>query len=168
MRLKYAYKLALYVLLAGGITACSPPRERGYYYDEPVTVLLEELRAPITVEEGRAIKQNGKIVVYDNYLLINEPLEGVHIYNNENPDNPLPIGFLPIMGNTDIVVKNDVMYANNYIDLVLFDLSNIDDIKVLHRSEAVFSAPYDVTRFRLDVDSVIVIDVVRKWREYDV
>src|SRR5690606_36539851 len=64
----------------------------------------------VTPIAPQPINATGKIYIYKDYLFINEPTKGVHIFNNANPSKPIPISFLPISGNVDMAVKDDVLY----------------------------------------------------------
>lgn len=50
-------------------------------------------------------------------------------------------------GNIDLAVKDDILYADSYIDLVILDISDLSDIKETGRIEDVFSytlPPYEI------------------------
>jgi hypothetical protein len=87
----------------------------------------------VSFESARPLKKPGKIYSYHPYLLVNEQNEGIHFYLNSDPTNPEPIGFLRIGGNTDFVMKGNIVYANNYFDLLALDISNKSSIKELSR-----------------------------------
>ncbi|MEL6534849.1 MAG: hypothetical protein AAFQ98_05525 [Bacteroidota bacterium] len=92
---------------------------------QPQYGLLSDMRsASLEMESPRELENPGKIYYYQNMLLINEVGEGIHIYDNQDPENPTVIGFLPIPGNIDIAVHNNVLYADSYIDLVTFSVAN--------------------------------------------
>ncbi len=97
------------------------------------------IRASISVESERPINESGKIYTYVNYVFVNDRNLGVHVIDNRNPENPQKIAFLKIPGNVDIEVRNDILYADSYTDLVLFDISNIDAITFIERYEDVFN-----------------------------
>jgi len=97
------------------------------------------VRASIAVESERSIDESGKIYTYINYVFVNDRNRGVHVIDNRNPENPQKIAFLKIPGNFDIEVRNDILYADSYTDLVLFDISNIDAITFIDRYEDVFN-----------------------------
>lgn len=84
----------------------------------------------------------GKIYVYDNYLLINEPGNGVHVVDNSNPSRPRFVSFIKVPGNVDMAVNNNVLYADSYIDLLVFDISNPLKIHLIKRLEDVFPNLY--------------------------
>lgn len=87
----------------------------------------------VTFEPPRPLKKPGKIFVQPPYLLVNEQYEGIHFYLNSDPKNPQPIGFLKIGGNTDFIMKGNIVYANNYSDLLSLDISSRSNIKELSR-----------------------------------
>jgi len=109
------------------LNACSEFVEETYTYkiNEPVYMSAAEFRNSVKVSRTpQEIKKQGKICFYKDYLYISEPDKGIHIVNNADPANPKLTGFVEIMGNADIAIKNDVLYADSYIDLVWFDITN--------------------------------------------
>ncbi len=109
-----------------------------YIMYEPVYVLPAEMRQPVQTEAARALKNPGKIYYYQDYLFINELQEGIHVLDNRNPEQPVPLAFLPIPGNVDMAVRNNILYADNYVDLVAIDISNPSAPQYLSRTENVF------------------------------
>ena len=99
----------------------------------------EVVRASISVETERPINESGKIYTYTNYVFVNDRNLGVHVIDNSVPENPQKIAFLKIPGNFDIEVRNDILYADSYTDLVLFDISDIDNITFIERYEDAFN-----------------------------
>jgi hypothetical protein len=82
----------------------------------------------IKLVAAREVANPGKIYIYNQYLLINEINEGIHVYNNADPENPSPVGFLQLVGNSDMAIKNDVLYADqmgNIVALTIHDFNNI-------------------------------------------
>src|SRR5690606_23567161 len=75
---------------------------------------------------------------------------GIHIIDNTNPLNPQKVAFINIKANKDMEVKGDYLYADSLMDLVVFDLSNIQNITEVARLEDVFPA-YIVIPFDQDV-----------------
>ncbi len=108
----------------------------------PVTVSLETFRASTKVTAPRNIKESGKIYAWKNYIFINDKNEGVHIIDNTDHFNPKKVSFLKIPRNTDIAIKDDRLYANNGMDLVVFDLSDMNNIREITRIEDVFPNYY--------------------------
>lgn len=123
------------------LTSClqdSCNREVTFVQHEPVYKTLEEIRVPIASQPAQEMVNPGKIYYYNDFIFINEREEGIHVIDNSNPSSPMPTSFIPIPGNVDIAVKNNVLLADNYIDLVAIDISNPNAVNVLQRSEHAF------------------------------
>ncbi|CAH0996880.1 hypothetical protein EMA8858_03015 [Emticicia aquatica] len=112
---------------------------RTYRTTVPITFNIEQIRSGISTEAPQDLVNPGKIYVKDNYLFINEIKKGIHIFDNSNPEKPLNISFLKIPGVIDMAVKENTLYADNYIDIVAFDISNPKAIKETGRVKDVFT-----------------------------
>lgn len=113
-------------------------REVTYVKSTPIYASLEEIRAPLEMEGARDLEDPGKIYYYNNYIFINEKRTGVHIFDNSIPSSPQSIGFLNIPGNVDIAIRNGVMLADNYIDLLSIDISDPKNPFLVKRTTDVF------------------------------
>jgi hypothetical protein len=100
----------------------------------------EDLREAVDMTTARDLENPGKIYFKDGYIFINEELKGVHIIDNQNPENPQKIGFIEIPGNVDIAIKDNILYADSYVDLVAIDISDVNNPEEVHRVEDIF--PY--------------------------
>ncbi len=120
--------------------ACSDNCEttRTYRTTVPITLSIEQIRSGIGSEAPQDLKNPGKIYVKDNYIFINEIKKGIHIIDNTNPQQPQNITFLKIPGVVDMAVKENTLYADNYIDIVAFDITNPKVIKETGRVKDVF------------------------------
>lgn len=107
---------------------------------EAVFVQPEEFRIDnFEYFDSRLLENPGKIYYYNNTLIVNEKYEGIHLYDNSDPYAPSYLGFISIPGNLDVSIRNGIMYADNYVDLVTIDVSDIKDPKLLDREEEVFN-----------------------------
>lgn len=95
-----------------------------YTVNDPVYVPFLEFRATKAVNAPQAMVNPGKICLYGNYLFVNEISKGIHVIDNSNPADPTPVAFIELLGNIDITVSNNILYADSFIDLVCFDISN--------------------------------------------
>lgn len=87
----------------------------------------------------RIIENSGKIYVKGDYIFINEVNQGFHLINNSDPTNPLNIGFVKVLGSSDLSIKDDVFYANNATDLIAFKIDNATEtLTITKRLENVF------------------------------
>lgn len=110
-----------------------------YRGTESVRVTLNELRTSIKMLPAQDLENPGKIYVKDNYLFINEVKKGIHIIDNSNPSLPKTISFIQILGNVDIAVKGNILYADSYTDFVALDITNPNAVKEVSRTKEVFS-----------------------------
>jgi hypothetical protein len=131
-----------FLLLVVLFSSCKDKFTEQYLELEPVYLGYQEFRASVKMVSQQDLVKPGKIYTMGTYLFINERMKGIHIYNNANPASPQYVGFINIPGNIDIVVKNNVMYADSYIDLVAIDISNPAQAKEVGRIKGIF--PYSV------------------------
>lgn len=106
---------------------------------EAVTMQRDAFETSTELLDAKPIESTGKIYVKDQFLLINEPNQGFHIYDNSNPENPVNIKFLKVLGSTDISIKQSVLYINNAVDLIALTFNNdFSDILITKRIQDVF------------------------------
>lgn len=98
----------------------------------------ETFRSSVVFEEPRAIEQQGTIYLKDQYLFIVEPEKGIHFIDNSNPSSPVKLGFLNVLGCSNMSIKGSYLYVNSIIDLVVIDISTITAPTVVNRLEDVF------------------------------
>lgn len=109
---------------------------------QPVYKRLDEMRVPVTFGAAQPLQAPGKIFYYKGYLLINEMNKGIHIIDNIHPESPVNIGFITIPGTLDMAVNNDILYVDNYLDLVGIDISNPTAPVEVNRVNDVFQSFY--------------------------
>jgi hypothetical protein len=96
-----------------------------YMINEPVFMAVSDFRnLPIQTEVPREIETRGKLCFYEGYLYISEPGKGIHVIDNRNPSSPTAVGFVELLGNADIAIRDNKLYADALIDLLWFDISN--------------------------------------------
>lgn len=161
----YKYNLIALVLLIALFAGCKDNYKEHYLSLQPVYLSYQDLRASVKVLSQKDLVNPGKIYTVGNYLFINEFMKGIHVYNNVNPASPIYIGFINIPGNIDIAVKNNIMYADSYIDLVAIDISDPSLSREIGRIKAVFPyavPPHENTNYRIaGVDTKL--GVVAGW-----
>lgn len=133
---RFKLPLILMMILAFGYACNSwddwndPPKDvKGY---KPV-YMPREAAYTVSVASPQTLVKPGKIYIYHNLLFIVERLQGIHVYNNADPSNPLPVAFIKVPGCNDVAVSGGILYADNVTDLVAFDISNPVDIKLAKR-----------------------------------
>jgi hypothetical protein len=150
--------LGISVLLEGCSDKCETTNS--YVYYEPVYTDVEELRSEIALEAPQEIKNVGKIYYQDGFMFVNEPGEGIHIIDNHDPAHPSPKHFLKIPGNYDLAIKDHTLYADSFVDLVAFDITDIATVHEVKRLDGVFKN-YNVMGYTADVNCC----VITSWAE---
>ncbi len=136
-------KKTLYVILTlclVGFWSCDKEDDSKYgeyLVAHPIIISRAEFKSSVDILPPRAINESGKIYAYQHYIFVNDKYEGVHIIDNSDTANPVKKGFINIPGNVDISVKDDYLYADSLYDLVVIDISDIDNIKQVNRLENV-------------------------------
>jgi len=110
-----------------------------YKINEPVFMSMSEFRNSVKVtNEQHQISNYGKICFYNGFLYISESEVGIHIIDNTNPSQPRIVGFIELVGNADLAIRNNILYADSYIDLVWFDITDPANPKLKGRLENAF------------------------------
>ena len=102
----------------------------------PIYMNVDEWRSlPLEIESARSIKEAGQIYIYGELLFVVEPLEGIHIINNSNPEAPINLAFLPVYATSQISIRNDVLFTNSYFDILSIDISDPMNPSLVSRAE---------------------------------
>ncbi len=112
---------------------------------EPITTTAGEWRGNSTFFCGipEPVCTASGFYVYQQYLFIVEENKGLHILDNSDSNNPIPVTFMQAPGGQGIAVRNNILYINQYTDLVAFSLDNPERPELVGRTEDVFE-PYSV------------------------
>ena len=144
MKLKYLF-LSLVFIIA---LSCDKNDDDDYEFVQVATPQLMSktaFRGSVDIVAPKTIEEPGKIYVYQNYIFVGDVDSGIHIIDNTNPELPVAITFIEIPGNEDISVKNNFLYADSATDLVVFDISDINNVSIVERLEDVFNVyGYDI------------------------
>lgn len=147
----------------GILLSASDPVSYGSY--TPVFMDRAEMEKAVKIESAQPLRNTGKIYLYGNYILVNEKYKGIHIIDNSNPAAPQNKAFLHIDGCIDMAMKNNILYADNAIDLIA--LKTTDDfvsVQVTERLKSIFPeiespdgywSPYYLNKFRPE-NSILV------------
>jgi hypothetical protein len=126
----------------------------------PVYMSYESLRSSYAVGAPRKIGKIGKEAQDGSLLFISESAIGIHIFENSNPSNPVPLHFISVPGNMDVTVKSGVLYVDSFVDLLAIQVEGAKPPVLIKRLENVFEwDPYQgisdqsVTFDKSDIDS---------------
>ncbi|MFT6528764.1 MAG: hypothetical protein ACJAZB_000396 [Psychrosphaera sp.] len=67
-----------------------------------------------------------KIIIYHDYLFVNDRFKGTHVFDNSEPATPKHIAYFRIVGNQDIAIKDNILYLDSYTDIVAIDLYQLN------------------------------------------
>ena len=132
-----------------------------YTYFIPVYKAKEAVVKNIRNNSARPIETPGKIYIYDKYIFLNEVDKGIHIIDNSDPANPQNVAFVDIPGNMDIAVKENILYADMYGDMVALDIADPKNVKLIKTLESVFPERNWANGFSVN-NGNIVVDWIQK------
>jgi len=139
-------------------SSCEDSTYREYTGNSPVYMSYEDLRKPVSLEDNITLRNPGKIYFKDNFIFIVEEQEGIHVFDNTVPSTPVKKTFISIPGVVDIAVSGFYLYADSYVDLVVLDISDMDDISTVGRVKDVL--PYTVPATGNDLP-----DLFHRWQK---
>jgi hypothetical protein len=144
--MKTTYKIFILSLAFTTFFSCKDQYTEVFTANSPIYMSYDDLRAAVKMNAPRELENPGKIYFKDGYIFINEELKGIHIIDNRNPASPQNLGFIDVPGNVDIAVKNNILYADSYIDLVAIDIADVNNPAEVNRVKDIFpytTPPYD-------------------------
>ena len=138
-------------------------RVTNYVY-EPQYLSYEKLRQAGKVGPPRALVRPGKIYLKGRTLFLSDINRGIHVIDISRPSSPRFAAFLDLPGNLDMAALGNYLYADSYVDLMVFDIRNIDKIVPVKRIEESF--PYDDRQclYGLEKYEAILGGMMRPWR----
>jgi hypothetical protein len=154
-------KLFIFVLTVFSLFSCNDTcrQVRTFRTLRPFQIAVESLKNSISSQAPRALQTPGKIYAYDKYLLISEVKKGIHIIDNSNPASPKNIAFITVPGVLDMAVKDDVLYVDNYTDLVALSIADPSNVKEIGRNPMRFNyGLYEGASWYFDPYSRIITD----------
>lgn len=130
MKKIYLLLLCVFSILASSCDSDDSPKEQAKFA-VPTLKSLAAIRSSVSVSSARETHSDGKIYVAENYLFYIAKEQGIHVFNNSNPSSPVNIAFINVEGVHDISIKGNYLFADNFVDLLVFDISNIQNISLV-------------------------------------
>ena len=156
--------IILLIILPGCTDTCNTTTTYTTY--QPVFRSMSELRLEVKILPPQPRESQGKIYIYGQYLLLGDPGKGIHVFDNSDKTNPGAISFVNIPGNVDMAVKEGKLYADSYIDLLVFDMTNPTNISLANRLENVFPLYND--QFGVWAEDGMVVTALEELEVVDV
>ncbi len=126
--------LSCLIIIFSACDSEDTPKEEAVFA-VPIVKSMADIRSGVSVSTTRQTNSEGKIYVAEDYLFYIAKEEGVHIFDNNNPAAPQNIAFINIEGVHDIAVKGQFLYADNFVDLLVFDISDLSNITLIKTVE---------------------------------
>jgi len=105
----------------------------------PVFIDRTEMENAVKIEAAKPLQNPGKIYLYKQYILVNEKYKGIHVIDNSNPAAPQNLAFLHIDGCIDMAMKNNVLFADNAVDLIALKTNgDFSSVQVTERIKNIF------------------------------
>ena len=125
------------LLIMVGLSSCLPQEE-----DLIVTGLRPIYSngdwSEVTTMNPQPLQNLGKFYYKDDMIYVSETRQGIHIIDNSNPESPQNIKFIAIPGVLDMAIKNNILYADNFTDLIAIDITDLENIEVVKRMENLY------------------------------
>lgn len=99
---------------------------------------IDSLRNTPLVGASRNIGNSGKIFVGEDFLLIGEKDQGIHVFDNTNTSAPVPVGFINLPYTEEFYVEGDIIYAESHYDFLKINIADIYNPKLMDRVEYAF------------------------------
>ena len=130
----------IFLVLAASMTSCHDRTTEliSYEANVPVYMPFNEFRSSFEKSEPIDISHPGKIYFKDEYLFVNEYGKGIHVIDNSNPSEPEKIAFYEILGNVDMAIRGNILFADSYVDLLSIDISDVNNPVEISRLKNVF------------------------------
>ena len=119
--------LAIMVMTSGCERDNSSRFVMGYIpiYAENLTDNVKLNQAP------RTLKNPGKIYIYQDYLLVIERGQGIHIIHNADPTSPSRVVFHQIPGCSEMAVRNNTLYLEYAYGILTVDISSPENARLM-------------------------------------
>ena len=138
--------LFLFSLIGITLISCEDRCLQTYVANVPIYMSYDELRSSFEVITGASMVKPGKICFYGSHMFINEYQKGIHVVDLSDPTDPELKAFIEVPGNVDMAIRNDLLYADSYVDLLVIDISDPEQPTLTKRVEDLFEyiiPPYD-------------------------
>jgi len=136
--MKTNFRIFTLVLLTAVMVSCRDQFTEVFTANSPIYMSYDELRAAVKPAAPRDLENPGKIYFKDDYIFVVEEMKGFHLIDVSNPASPQKKAFVQIPGCVDIAVKENILYADSYVDMVAIDVSDINNMKEIKRVRMYF------------------------------
>lgn len=166
-------KLLFSICLFVSLSSCIEPQVTNPADGKDSVQGMKPVYAELTTESiytgpARSAQSLAGFVVFRDYLLVTERLQGIHVIDNIDSANPQSIAFWHIPGIRNFTVANNLLLVPVTRDLVTVDVTDVESIALVSITEGIFEGA-DANLFPdgyigsfecVDLDQGIVVDWV--------
>lgn len=138
MRLLSILQLSLVLGSFFILSACnntpSPRQEWGWV---PIYTATADIKK-IYATESQALSKAGKIYRYNQWIFQIDLGKGIHVIDATQRNAPIKTAFIHVPGCSEISIRQNKLYTNNFRDLVAIDISQPTQVSVVSRLENIF------------------------------
>ena len=156
-------KKIFYIALLFAFVACEDKYENRHiqrysqpYYltkDYPIFFDASEILVDIQVKSAINPDATFKIVANDKYFFAGEKMKGIHVYEKTGNYRANPLCFIECKYMKAFDVADNILYCNNFVDLLAIDVKNPLHAKILHRQKDYFNK-YSNNSLNLPIHSI--------------
>jgi hypothetical protein len=106
--------------------------------NKPVYIGLDTAKRISYMQTALPVAAPGNIYAKGDRIYQLEMGRGIHVIDNSVPSQAHRIGFITVNGSSQISIRDNYLYVNNYNDLVTIDISNPPNITEVHRTANAF------------------------------
>ena len=135
-------KYLFLIITAGILSSCftkkptlQPTKVFGY---KPIYGVDSVVKKLLYINTAQPVVVPGNIYIKDNFIFQLEVGKGIHVIDNSTPSQASRIGFLTVNGTSQISIKGNFLYTNSFDDLLVIDMSNINQIVEVKRIKGAF------------------------------
>lgn len=143
----------------------NPGKDREVQGRKPVYIQY----TPELISSGapRSIFKLENVVVFKQYILVVEALQGIHVIDNDDPSNPQALAFWTVPGIRNFTIANNTLFVPIADKLLSIDIIDIENINLLSIQDGFFEE-FDGNEFPEDyVGSFECVDpskgIVLSW-----
>ena len=106
--------------------------------NKPIYETTEQAKKISFSNTALAVSNPGNIYAKGNFLYQLEIGKGIHVIDNSIPAQAARIGFITVNGSSQISIKNNLLYTNSYDDLLVIDITDLNNIVEVKRVAGAF------------------------------
>jgi len=140
-------KNTLYIFLLFVLVACEDRCEISHQYSKqyflnknyPIWLDISDMPADIQVKPPVTPNAAFKIVSNDRYFFVGEKMNGIHVFEKTGKNHAHPLCFIECKYIKAFDVLDNILYCNNFVDLLCIDVEDPLQAKIRLREKKYFN-----------------------------